>query len=70
VNSQQRRLMAKLAAQYDFELTETARGHARFVSRRNGEIVYGSGTPSDRRAWKNIRAQLKRVAQGAQHQRL
>jgi hypothetical protein len=42
--------MAKLADQFGFELTETARGHARFVSRRTGEIVFGSGTPIDRRA--------------------
>ncbi len=62
MNSQQRRLMSELAAQFGFELGETTRGHARFVNRDSGAVVFGSGTPSDHRAWNNIRAKLKRVS--------
>ena len=48
--------MAELAEEFGFDLGETARGHARFVHRQTGSVVFGSGTPSDCRAWKNIRA--------------
>ena len=56
------RQMRELAEQFGFDLDLTNKTHLRFVHRRTGGIVFASGTPSDRRAWKNIRANLRRAA--------
>ena len=38
----------------------TTRGHWKFFH-PNGSIVVASGTPSDARAWKNFKSQLRRA---------
>jgi hypothetical protein len=44
--------------------TPTGSGHVRFRHPAGG-VVHTSSTPSDRRAWRNLRAQLRRVARTA-----
>jgi hypothetical protein len=53
------RSLFRLAEAQGWEHTRTGKDHHKFVS-PSGEIVVTSGTPSDRRALDNFRAQLKR----------
>ncbi|MFT4471394.1 hypothetical protein ACMX2H_15940 [Arthrobacter sulfonylureivorans] len=41
-------------------MKRTRRGHLVFCP-PEGQVIYTSGTPSDARAWKNVRAQLRRA---------
>ena len=43
---------------FDTGLTE--KNHLRFTHRATGRVIYGPGTPSDHRSYKNVMAQVRR----------
>ena len=49
----------RIAKQAGWEVGTTKKGHIRFVA-PDGTIVIHSSTPSDHRAWKNLRGALRR----------
>ena len=55
------RALVELAEAQGWTVTPTRKSHLRFASPDGVHLVIASGTASDRRATKNLRAQLRRA---------
>lgn len=50
-----------LAARYGFEVAQTNGGHTRLTDPTTGQVIFAAGSPSDRRAVRNVEAKMRRL---------
>lgn len=62
--SEWRRHVNRIAAQHGCTVEPTRNGHLR-IRHMNGRFTTVSGTPSDKRALLNVRADIRRLVRGA-----
>lgn len=51
--------LVRAAQAEGWEVTKTRGGHWKFKA-PNGDVIFTGSTPSDKRAWLNVRAHLRR----------
>ena len=54
------RRIAKAVRPMGFSFGLTQKGHMRLVHEPTKKVIYGPGTPSDRRSYTNLMAQVRR----------
>ena len=50
-----------LASRYGLEVAQTNGGHTRLTDPTTGQVIFTAGSPSDRRAVRNVEARIKRL---------
>jgi hypothetical protein len=58
------RNLARSLDDLGFDTGLTEKNHLRLTHRDSGRVIYGSGTPSDFRAHRNLMAQVRRLLKG------